>query len=151
MVLGINLMIENPLTGLGFNMHSLAFPERGLGWQGIHSAFIQAGADLGIPGFLVFLGMVYQAFRAVRLARARFQSAPGQETGLALATGIELGLVAFTVGGFLLPVAYRFYFYYLAGFAVALQHIAASSIPEVRGSDAPASMAPATGAKATGA
>jgi O-antigen ligase len=124
MVLGFQLMLERPLTGFGLNMHALEFPERGLGWQGTHSAFIQIGADLGVPGFLVYLLLIMQLFRGIRQSLKQLRPSPQGRALVALGTGIHLVLVAYLVGGFLLPVAYRFYFYYAAGLAVAFHEIA---------------------------
>ena len=124
MVLGINLMLERPLLGLGFNMHSLAFPERGLGWQGIHSAFIQTGADMGVPGFLVYILLVWELFKELHRSRTLLKDRPNARELLGLVAGLEIALVAYVVGGFLLPVAYRFYLYYIAGFTVALNQLA---------------------------
>jgi len=137
MVLGFQLMLENPLVGLGLNMHGLAFPERGLGWQGIHSAFIQIGADLGVPGLLVYVLLVMQLFRGVRQTMKQLRASPQGRALVALGTGIHLVLVAYLVGGFLLPVAYRFYFYYAAGLAVAFQEIAKRRSPAVAGAAEP--------------
>jgi hypothetical protein len=117
------LMLENPLVGVGLGMHNLALPERGLGWSGVHSAFLQVGADLGVPGFLVYLLLFRRLFEGLRHSRAQAKGSSGEREFLALATGIETALVAYVVGGFFLPVAYRFYSYYVAGFAVALQEI----------------------------
>jgi O-antigen ligase len=123
MVEGLKLMLENPLVGLGLGMHGLEFPNRGLGWTGVHSAFIQIGADLGVPGFLLYLLLIWELFKGLRQSRAQLTGSPEDRELHALGTGIEISLVAYVVGGFLLPVAYRFYLYYIAGLAVAFQEI----------------------------
>ncbi len=123
MVLGFRLMLEHPFLGLGLNMHGLEFPNSGLGWSVVHSAFIQVGADLGIPGFLIYLLLFWRVFEGVRQSRRQSRGLREEREYLALAAGIETALVAYMVGGFLLPVAYRFYGFYIAGLAVALQEI----------------------------
>jgi len=124
MIVGLTLMLDHPLLGLGLNMHNIALAERGLGWNPTHSAFIQVGADLGVAGFLLYVLLFWQLFRDVR--RSRTGLAPSREGRelLGLAAGVETALVAFVVGGALLPVAYRFYGFYIAGFAVAVGEIA---------------------------
>lgn len=132
MVMGFKLMLANPLVGLGLGMHGLAIPETGLGWQGIHSSFIQIGADLGVAAFLLYLFLVWQLYRGARQLSIKLGDPKEDQEIAALATGIEIALVAYAVGGFLLPVAYRFYLFYIGGFAVALAEIA-----KRKGLDAP--------------
>lgn len=124
MVEGFKLMIEYPLFGLGLNQHVLGFSKRGLGWVGVHSAYIQVGADLGVIGFALYLLATWHMFKEVREARQKLLGLAGARELLALCLGMEIAIPGFVIGAFLLPVAYRFYFYYLAGFAVALHQIA---------------------------
>lgn len=123
MVLGVTLMLENPLVGLGLAMHALSFPERGLGWQGIHSAFIQIGADLGVGGFLVYLLLTYHLFKTLWRSRARLREVSQNRELLGLAMGLETALASYVVGGFLLPVAYHIYLFYIGGLILAFQEI----------------------------
>lgn len=124
MVGAFRLMLQHPLFGLGLGQHVLAFPARGLGWSGVHSAYLQVGADLGVPGFALYVLATWHMFKEVRKARKELVGLPGARELLALCLGMEIAIPGFVIGAFLLPVAYRFYFYYLAGFAVALHQIA---------------------------
>jgi hypothetical protein len=51
-------------------------------------------------------------------------SVAGTEELRSLGVGVEVAVVVFLVGGLFAPVAYHFYFYYLAGLAVAVQRMA---------------------------
>jgi hypothetical protein len=124
MVLGWNLMLENPIAGLGLQMHGLALPEQGLGWSSVHNVFLQIGADLGIPALLVYLAAIWHIFKGMRQSLTRLKGLPDARELLALGHGIEVALVGFMVGASFHPVAYHFYFFYLAGFAVAFQEVA---------------------------
>ncbi len=122
MVLGFQLMLEKPLVGFGLGMHGVSFLERGVR-SGVHSAFIQVGADLGVAAFLVYLFLTYHLFKTLWRSRARLRSFPANRELLGLATGLEIALVSYVVGGFLLPVAYHIYLFYIGGLIVAFQEI----------------------------
>ena len=91
-------------------------------WSLVHNVYLQIAVDLGIPALLVYVLLFYRAFRSVREAR-RAWSARGADLYY-LAQGLEISLLGFAVAAMFYPVAYHFYFYYLAGLAVALNTIA---------------------------
>lgn len=124
MRVSLTVMLENPVLGVGLGQDMLALVDEGFGWVETHNAFLQAGADLGVPGFVVYVLLVRHAFKSVRQARREFRGVPDGRTLLALGSGVEIALVAYTVGALFHPVAYHFYFFYLAGFAVALREMA---------------------------
>lgn len=81
---------------------------RGVKWSEPHNSFVQAGAELGIPGLLLFIGMLWTAAHGLRGKR---------NSGLAVA--MIGGIVALAVGGFFLSLAYKEMLYTLMGLAVA--------------------------------
>jgi hypothetical protein len=60
----------------------------------------------------------------LRRSLRELNTVAGAEDLRSLGVGVEVALVVFLVGGLFAPVAYHFYFYYLAGFAVAVQRMA---------------------------
>src|SRR5437867_1150782 len=120
------MMLEHPLLGLGLGMHGLGFLDV-LGdwtWTGVHNVYLQIGADLGVPALVVYVLAVWQLFKGLRQPRKWLRGVPAARELLAAGVGIEIALAAFLVGGFFHPVAYHFYFFYVAGLAVAFQQIA---------------------------
>jgi probable O-glycosylation ligase (exosortase A-associated) len=112
----------NPLTGAGLGQDLLALNEtRGHAtWRSVHNAYLQAAVDLGIPGVALLLALLLASFanaRRVRRHAARRKDLRDLEV---MASGIHVSLVAFTVAAFFHPIAYQFYFFCLAGLAVAL-------------------------------
>ncbi len=124
MKLSLNLMIENPLVGVGLGQDVLGWLEKGGGWGKTHNAFLQVGADLGIPAFVVYLLLMWYALKAARQPQKRLKAVAGGDELLALGVGLEIAVVAYVVGACFAPVPYHFYFFYVAGFIVAYQEIA---------------------------
>ena len=129
MVLAFKLMLTHPIVGLGLNVHGLAFVDS-LGWTGVHNAFLQAGADLGVAGFVVSILLVWRVWRTVRDAERQLKAVPGTTTLRALGFGVELATVAYCVAACFAPIAYNFYLYYVAGFAVAFHTMARLAFDE---------------------
>jgi O-antigen ligase len=120
MWIGVDLIKERPLTGYGLGANGLEFVNRGHGWTGLHNAFLQVGADVGLPALVVFVVIVWQLFRGVRTAERRFRRLRAKQHE-AFAFGIYLSLVVYTVAAQFHPIAYHFYLFYIAGLALALQ------------------------------
>jgi O-antigen ligase len=120
----VQFVADNPLIGAGIGMNSLALNEvRGAAWTVVHNVYLEYGVELGLPGLALFLALFIAAIRKVRaVRRAPLTSAASRELAC-LAEGIEVALVAFAVAGFFYPVGYQFYFYYLAGLAVATDSV----------------------------
>jgi O-antigen ligase len=129
---GLNYMAAHPVLGVGLDNFAVAEgtisplarrQERGLGvrWGAAHNSFIQVGAELGVPGLLLFIGMFASAFAALlRVARRTRNSSPPASDVSRLAQSLMAAFVGFVVGAFFLSLAYMDMLYTLAGLAVAL-------------------------------
>jgi hypothetical protein len=120
-VAAVENLAVHPLLGAGLGMDILALNERvGPTWRAVHNTYLEYGVDLGVPGLVLFLLLLFACWRSARAARrlAGLDLAP-------LAEGIEISLVGFAVAAIFHPAAYQFYFYYIAGLAVAVRTIAA--------------------------
>ena len=83
---GIGYMLQNPILGVGPNNFQTAegmlspFAERqqfgvGVRWNAAHNSFVQVGAELGIPGLILFLAIIATAFRSLRRSGRRASAA----------------------------------------------------------------------------
>jgi putative inorganic carbon (HCO3(-)) transporter len=107
--------IENPLMGAGLGMNILVLNESvGATWRSVHNTYLEYAVDLGVPGLVLFLLLLKGCWRTVRESRKSAR----RELSL-LAEGIEISLAGFAVAAFFHPAAYEFYFFFVAGLAVA--------------------------------
>jgi len=128
---GLGYMKDNPVFGVGLRNFQVAegtisararLAERGIGvrWGAAHNTYVQAGAELGVPGLLFLLGMFWHVFRLLGRAARRFR-APDQPAGASrLAQTLMASIVGFVVGAFFLSLAYADMLYVLAGLSLGL-------------------------------
>jgi O-antigen ligase len=136
---GLGYMTDHPAFGVGASNFPVAegtisplarLQERGVGvrWGAAHNSFIQVGAELGVPGLLLFLGVLASAFASLRrVARDSRRLGPTGMGSSRLAHSLMAALVGFVVGAFFLSLAYSDMLYTLAALAVALQKIVPDS------------------------
>jgi|SRR6267143_1530692 len=135
---GIGYMMAHPVVGVGGQNFAVAegtisplarLAERGIGvrWGAAHNTFIQVGAELGVPGLLLFVGLIATAFRSLRRV-TRQSSRAGAGSADAdlprLAQALMAALIGFVVGSFFLSLAYSDILYTLLAFCIALAKIA---------------------------
>ncbi|HKV70776.1 MAG TPA: O-antigen ligase family protein [Gemmatimonadales bacterium] len=131
---GIGYMEMRPLLGVGVG----GFPSaegtlsegskearahgRGEKWSEPHNSFVQVGAELGVPGLLLFIGMLWTAVRGLRGLHDR-----------GLAVGLVAAIAAFSVGGFFLSLAYKEMLYTLVALAAAARLSSGITTPRAHG------------------
>lgn len=121
----VSLVLDNPLTGTGVGTNMLAMNEtRGATWTQIHNVYLTLAVELGLPGLLLFVLLWAAALRATQAMLRRTVGRAQDLQVYCLAEGLKVSLIAFSVAALFHPVAYHFYFYYIAGLAMALPQIA---------------------------
>jgi O-antigen ligase len=117
------VVAKNPIIGVGIGQDVLAMnEERADTWRRVHNAYLQYGVDLGIPGMLLFVWLHVLCFRTARAVENRAAGNPAYRDLALLAAGVQVSLVAFAVAAMFHPIAYQFYFFSIAGLAVALRN-----------------------------
>jgi probable O-glycosylation ligase (exosortase A-associated) len=118
------VIARNPVVGVGLGADMIALNEvRGEDtWRSVHNAYLQYGVDLGIPGLVLFAALHILCFRAARRVELRASRDPALAHLGYLAAGIQVSLAAFFVAAMFHPIAYQFYFFTIAGLAVALKN-----------------------------
>jgi O-antigen ligase len=124
MFVAMELMVSSPIVGAGVGMNSFAMNEaRGRLELEIHNVYLQYGVDLGLPGLILFLALFASCLRTAQDVIDRSARLPDPNGLFYLAEGIKVSLMAFALEAMFHPVAYNFYFYYIAGLAVALRTV----------------------------
>jgi O-antigen ligase len=132
---GMGYMIHNPIVGVGVSAYpvaeggsdlalSLAAQGRGFKWSVAHNSFLETGAELGIPGALVFIGiLVVTGYGLTRLS-PRGKWAPWiSRREMALAQMLIGALFGFAVAGFFVSAEYFAYLYFILGLGVGLMKL----------------------------
>jgi len=131
-IAAVRYVVRHPVVGAGVGMNVLALNEvRGPAWKEVHNVYLQHAVDLGVPGLVLFLVLLTGCLRTAGEVRRRTAGIPAHRELFCLAEGIQISLAAFSVAALFHPVAYHFYFYYIAGLALALR--AASRPSNTRG------------------
>ena len=121
MVAATKLALEHPILGVGAGMNILALNEaQGPVWKEVHNVYLEYGADLGLPGLALFLALFWCCISRARRAQRAAAGVPGLEDLFHYGVAVEVSLVAFAVAGMFHPVGYHFYFFIIAGLAVAI-------------------------------
>ena len=129
---GLGYMLDNPISGIGINNFERAegtisdkarrsFAGDPIRWTSPHNSFLQVGAELGIPGLILWSSLVVGGIVGMthlhrRLPRTWMYGDP-EERFLYLATlHLPLALVGFAITAFFLSFAYLDLVYVLAAF-----------------------------------
>lgn len=136
---GLTYMLDHPILGVGPDNFPVAegtlspHAERqqygiGVRWSAAHNSFIQVGAELGVPGLLLFVAILASAFAALRTARRRARESSGPlAAGAELAQALTAALIGFVVGAFFLSLAYSEMLFTLVALSVGLRKVTAAT------------------------
>jgi len=118
----IRFVLTHPIVGAGLGSNMLALnDEVGSTWREVHNVYLQYAVDLGLPGLGLFLALFWRCFAIASAARSAVGRRRSARELTQFAQATRLSLIAFGVAALFHPVAYHFYFYFLAGLASALR------------------------------
>ncbi len=120
---------DHPVFGSGIGMNLLALLESGKfnPTVFVHSAPLQVVSELGFPALFVYAYLFYSTLKTLKGVRKSMAFDTDTKLLSAYAGAIEASLWGFVVSGFFLPVAYRWYSFYIIGLASALINIVRQS------------------------
>jgi O-antigen ligase len=124
-IVAAEVVASNPIIGVGIGNDMIALNQHRGGeetWRSVHNAYLQYAVDLGLPGLLLFGWLHVMCFRTARSVERRAAREPALQHLAHLAAGIQISLAAFFVAAMFHPIAYQFYFFTIAGLAVALKN-----------------------------
>lgn len=134
---GIGYMMGSPLTGIGIGNFTRAegtisepaanwVPGPGrIKWSVAHNSFLEAGAEMGLPGLVLFSSLVFGGIVAMVRLRRRLPSSwargdPQERLLFHMTLYMPVSLLAFAVTGFFVSFAYKDPIYVLAAFMAGL-------------------------------
>jgi O-antigen ligase len=95
----------------------------GVRWNAAHNSFIQAGAELGIPGLMIFVGLIAGTFLSLRRSSRATTLRAQHQRERALTHALTAALIAFVVGAFFLSLTYSEMLFTLVALAVGLEKV----------------------------
>lgn len=131
---GIGYMLGHPVLGVGPSNFQTAegtispLAERqqfgiGVRWSAAHNTFIQAGAELGLPGLFFFSMMLVTAFRAQRDSFRNASRSMDTGRGPELTRALTASLIGFLIGSLFLSLTYSEMLYALLAMVVGLNKV----------------------------
>lgn len=90
-----------------------------------HNAYLEVFNELGLPAMICYVLFLASVIGITARIAKRYRRAPGYRQVWLAAIAIQTSLVAYLVGSFFASVAFQWYVYYPAAFAVCLQQIVA--------------------------
>jgi len=116
-MLSLKTTMENPLFGIGPGNFVIVSGT----WHGTHNTYTQFSSEAGIPSLLLFVLILWSAFR--NLNSVRKWTSTNDELWI-LSAGLSASLAGLTVGGFFGMAAYHFFSYFMVGYSCALYKLA---------------------------
>lgn len=124
-IIAVKYVATHPVVGAGIGMNILMLNNaRGADWTKVHNVYLEYAVDLGLPGVGIFVFLMYTIVRKLRRASREIARVPGLEELRTLLQGLGVSLAGFILSAVFYPDAYQFYFYYIAGLAIAATSIA---------------------------
>ena len=129
---GVGYAEDRPLAGVGVGAFNIAEGTisplarrqeygHGLKWSSPHNSFVQVLAEFGVPGFALFLAILFCSYRAAaRLARASLRRGSKARRLGELSQAHAAALAGYVVSGFFLSQAYAPYLYFVVGMIISL-------------------------------
>jgi O-antigen ligase len=121
----VRLMFEHPLLGVGPGIFTaaLAVEQKARGqyqsWHVAHNSYTQIGSEMGIPGFLLYIGaLLYSMKRAASIYR-RTRKDPAQIASCRMAASLSMALVIYAVCATFGNYSFTYQFPILAGLVQA--------------------------------
>jgi hypothetical protein len=93
--------------------------------QANHNAFLQVFNEVGLPAMICYILFLFSVFRIMGVMSKRYRKARGHRQVWLTMITIQTSLIAYVVGSIFASVAFLWYVYYPAAFALCLQQILA--------------------------
>lgn len=133
---GMHYVAQNPVLGLGLGAYPVAegtlsevgqnraAAGRGFKWSVAHNSFLETAAELGLPGFILFLGLFVVSFRTLWRVKPGGIYGPGiTQRETALAQMLIGSMIGFAISGIFVSAEYFSYLYFLLGMVIGFDKV----------------------------
>src|SRR5690606_40639442 len=96
---------------------------RGDRWLAVHNVYLMIGVELGLPGLVLFLLFFAACLRSVNEVMRSSRRHPELDRMFYISEALRVSLWVFALAAVFHPVAWHFYFYYIAGLALAAKAV----------------------------
>jgi O-antigen ligase len=100
------LVVANPITGVGVTNSITAMGEEYGRWRALHNSYLQVALELGLGGLILYLLLLRLIWRNCSLALAQFQVSGDQKAMELLAVCTRVALITYMVAALFLSQAY---------------------------------------------
>ncbi|ACU90294.1 O-antigen polymerase [Desulfomicrobium baculatum DSM 4028] len=125
---GLKIVADNPVLGVGIGMFGTAhFLLDGKIGLTAHNTYLQFAAELGLPGFILYLAMLCSAWQLITRHVEEDERTGARARWIAL----KVGIVGFGTASFFISAGYSSTLYYLLGLAAVMHfhHVGSSGAP----------------------
>nr|MBI3613024.1 O-antigen ligase family protein [Nitrospirota bacterium] len=126
----LRMMLARPFTGVGIDAFQTAYAENYRNpedtsnrWPDPHSSYFQIIGELGVPGILTYLFMIYVSFRSLNRMAGDFKKRPECERRLHFVHCLRIGLVGFLFTTIFQSASYVYTLYNLMALVVVLERV----------------------------
>jgi probable O-glycosylation ligase (exosortase A-associated) len=138
-----------PFVGVGHNAYVASYIEYDFsfgkfpGARSVHNSWLGVLAELGFPGFILFVTLILRAFWTGLRIQRWAKTHPGLEGLAKYARAMEGALVAFCVGGTFVIFQYSELLWHMLGLSIAVDRMARERVAALERAAVPA-LAPAS-------
>jgi probable O-glycosylation ligase (exosortase A-associated) len=135
---GLAMANDRPFTGVGHSGYARAYNEYDTSQgqfgtdRAVHSAWFGILSELGYPGMILFVAIIFSAMRACRRVRLAAKRGEIEPPLGAYAIGFESSLVAFIVGGSFVSFQYCEMLWHYFALTIALERVAVAEAAALR-------------------
>ncbi|MGH9720898.1 MAG: O-antigen ligase family protein [Bryobacteraceae bacterium] len=122
------MTLKHPIFGVGVGMFPVAQAEESNRikerphWLVTHNAYTQVSSEIGIPGFLIYMAVIWYCFREISTVYRRCSTRDGPRWTLAvnMAVCLRISIIGYCVTALFSSVAFQMLLPVLAGVTLAL-------------------------------
>jgi putative inorganic carbon (HCO3(-)) transporter len=120
------LALRHPILGVGMD-NFVVYSNTA---HATHNAYTQVASEIGIPAAIVYVVFLVAAVKRVKRIPHPRETSGKQKQLSYLAMGIHASLIGYMVTSFFASVAYLWYVYYLAAYAISVSRFWEAASPE---------------------